>query len=116
MGVQDVQAEGIPAQQGAIVVLDSQDDHVDFLLSNGEFYWLVPDRVEAVIVDDFCFQKELRVKRMRCWVQDHFNERVYNIFALFNLARNLESTKHFEVYLQLVFLIDLWLIKKERCF
>ena len=92
MGVQDVQAEGIPAQQGAIVVLDSKDDHVDFLLSNWEFYRLVPERVEAVIVNDFCFQKELRVKRMRCWVQDHFHEGVYNIFALSYLARNLEST------------------------
>ena len=59
MGVQDVQAEGVPAQQGAIVVFDSQNDHVDFLLGNREFYRLVPERVEAVIIDDFCFQKEL---------------------------------------------------------
>ena len=59
MGVQDVQAEGVPAQQGAIVVFDSQNDHVDFLLGNWEFYRLVPERVEAVIIDDFCFQKEL---------------------------------------------------------
>jgi hypothetical protein len=66
MGVQDVQAEGIPAQQGAIVIFDSQDDHVDFLLSNGEFHRLVPERVEAVIIDDFCFQKDLRVNRVRC--------------------------------------------------
>jgi hypothetical protein len=66
MGLQDVKAESIPAQQGAIVILDSQDDHVDFLLCNREFYLLVPERVKTVILNDFCCQKDFRVKRIRC--------------------------------------------------
>ena len=68
MGLQDVKAKSIPAQQGAIVILDSQNDHVDFLLCNREFYLLVPERVESIVLDYFCFQKDLRINRMRCWV------------------------------------------------
>ena len=114
MGVQDIQAESIPAQQGAIVILDSQNDHVDFLLSNREFYILVPKRVKAIVLDCLCFQEYLGTQRIRSRVKDHFNERIYYIFALYQFAWDLESPNNLEVYCELLNYESSLMMKKER--
>jgi hypothetical protein len=100
--------------RGAIVILDSQNDHVDFFLCNREFYLLVPERVKAIVLDCFCFQEYLGTQRIRSRVKDHFNERIYYIFALYQFAWDLESPNNLEVYCELLNYESSLMMKKER--